>query len=183
MNLIEAFKQVGRDIKALVTRTDAIEKKIEELKKTGTATDPYKELEEAAGDVGMPPFKLPFYLVKDHENGGIYLYDFDTPPFFIDPETKEATWTGSFEWADSITSQSLLGFELFSIPEDMWDRYNDSKNKAEGNERRLVTRTFGSSEEKGLWYVDDDGHFQRLVDTVIELKKEIEQLKGKQNHE
>ena len=30
-------------------------------------------------------------------------------------------------------------------------------------------------------YVDDDGHFQRLVDTVIELKKEIEELKGKIN--
>lgn len=35
----------------------------------------------------------------------------------------------------------------------------------------------------GLWYVDDDGHFQRLVDTIIELKKEIAELKGNQNHE
>lgn len=183
MNLVEAFKQIGRDIKGLVTRTDSVEKSIEELKKTSTATDPYKELEEATGVVGMPPFKLPFYLVKNHESGGIELYDFDNPPFVIDPETKEATWLSSYEWTYDITSQSLLGFELFSVPEDMWERYNDSKNKAEDNERKLVTRTFGSDEEKGLWYVDDDGHFQRLVDTIIELKKEIAELKGKQNHE
>lgn len=183
MNLVEAIKQIGRDIKGLVTRADSIEKNIENLKKTGTATDPYKELEEATGDVGMPPFKLPFYMVKNHESGGIELYDFDNPPFVIDPETKEATWLGSYEWAYDITSQNLLGFELFSIPEDVWDRYNDFKNKAEGEERKLVTRTFGDTKEQGLWYVDDDGHFQRLVDTIIELKKEIEKLKGNQNHE
>ena len=61
--------------------------------------------------------------------------------------------------------------------------YDNGKNKGEGNERKLVTRTFGDTEQQGLWYVDDDGHFQRLVDTVIELKKEIAELKGKQNHE
>ena len=38
MNLVEAFKQIGRDIKALVTRTDSIEKNIEELKKSGTSS-------------------------------------------------------------------------------------------------------------------------------------------------
>lgn len=38
MNLIEAFKQIGRDIKALVTRADSIEKDVEKLKKTGTTS-------------------------------------------------------------------------------------------------------------------------------------------------
>ena len=38
MNLVEAFKQIGRDIKALVTRADTIEGKLEELKKTGTSS-------------------------------------------------------------------------------------------------------------------------------------------------
>ena len=61
--------------------------------------------------------------------------------------------------------------------------YDNGKNKGEGNERRLFARTFGDTKQQGLWYVDDDGHFQRLVDTVIELKKEIAELKGKQNHE
>ena len=34
MNLIEAFKQIGRDIKALVTKTDKNEKALEELQPT-----------------------------------------------------------------------------------------------------------------------------------------------------
>lgn len=34
MNLIEAFKQIGRDIKALVTKTDKNEKSLEELQPT-----------------------------------------------------------------------------------------------------------------------------------------------------
>lgn len=222
MNLTEAFKQIGRDIKALVTRTDSIEKSIEELKKTSTSSSTsttstdleqikqdindlkslkwfkdsnswsnygsdkprvWKELEEATGDVGTPNMNLPFYLVKDRENGGIWLYGLDNPPFYIDPETKEAAWRGNYEWIDSITAENLLGFELAHVPEDYWESYDNGKNKVEGNERRLFTRTFGDTKQQGLWYVDDDGHFQRLVDTVIELKKEIEELKGKQNHE
>ena len=34
MNLVEAFKQIGRDIKALVTKTDKNEKALEELQPT-----------------------------------------------------------------------------------------------------------------------------------------------------
>lgn len=34
MNLIEAFKQIGRDIKALVTKTDKNERSLEELQPT-----------------------------------------------------------------------------------------------------------------------------------------------------
>jgi hypothetical protein len=34
MNLVEAFKQIGRDIKALVTRTEKSEKTLEELQPT-----------------------------------------------------------------------------------------------------------------------------------------------------
>lgn len=34
MNLIEALKQIGRDIKALVTKTDKNEKALEELQPT-----------------------------------------------------------------------------------------------------------------------------------------------------
>lgn len=221
MNLIEAIKQIGRDIKALVTRTDSIEKNIEDLKKTGTSSgtgnastdldqikqdihdlktlkwfketnswnnhgseEPHvwKELEEATGDVGTPYMNVPFYFFKDKESGSINLYGLDNPPFYIDPETKEATWRGDYEWINSITAENLLGFELARVPEDSWDAYDDGKNKGEGNERLLFARTFGDTKQQGLWYVDDDGHFQRLVDTIIELKKEIAELKGK-NHE
>ena len=143
----------------------------------------WKNLEEATGDVGTPNMNLPFYFFKDKENGGINLYGLDNPPFYIDPETKEASWRGDYEWIDSITAESLLGFELAHVPEDSWDAYDNGKNKGEGNERRLFARTFGDTKQQGLWYVDDDGHFQRLVDTVIELKKEIEKLKGKSTDE
>lgn len=222
MNLVEAFKQIGRDIKALVTRADTIEGKLEELKKTGTSSSTgntstdldqikqdindlkslkwfekysswsnngseephvWKELEEATGDVGVPQMNLPFYFFKDKDYGDINLYGLDNPPFVIDPETKEATWTGNYEWISSISLENLLGFELKPVPEDIWEMYDNGKNKGEGNERRLFARTFGDTKQQGLWYVDDDGHFQRLVDTVIELKKEIAELKGKQNHE
>ena len=216
MNLVETIKSIGRDIKELLKRTDAIEKKIEDsntapadsvdltqirkdinnLKSLKWFEDSsswsnngseephvWKELEEAMGDVGVPNMNLPFYFLKDKENGGINLYGLDNPPFYIDPETKEATWRGDYEWIDSITAENLLGFELAHVPEDSWDAYDNGKNKGEGNERRLFARTFGDTKQQGLWYVDDDGHFQRLVDTVIELKKEIEKLKGKSTDE
>lgn len=216
MNLVETIKSIGRDIKELLKRTDAIEKKIEDsntapadsvdltqirkdinnLKSLKWFEDSsswsnngseephvWKELEEAMGDVGVPNMNLPFYFFKDKENGGINLYGLDNPPFYIDPETKEATWRGDYEWIDSITAENLLGFELARVPEDSWDAYDNGKNKGEGNERRLFARTFGDTKQQGLWYVDDDGHFQRLVDTVIELKKEIEKLKGKSTDE
>lgn len=216
MNLVETIKSIGRDIKELFKRTDAIEKKVDGLNTTSDSSVDvtqikqdindlkslkwfkdsnswsnygsdkprvWKELEEATGDVGTPNMNLPFYLVKDRENGGIWLYGLDNPPFYIDPETKEAAWSGNYEWIDSITAENLLGFELAHVPEDYWESYDNGKNKVEGNERRLFTRTFGDTKQQGLWYVDDDGHFQRLVDTVIELKKEIEELKGNKNHE
>lgn len=222
MNLVEAIKQIGRDIRGLVTRTDGIEKKLEELKGSGTSSSTgnastdldqikqdindlkslkwfkktnswnnyesdvphvWKELEEATGDVGSPNENLPFYIVK-RKTGGLVLFGLDNPPYFIDPETKVASWNDSdYEWANEINAYNVLGFELLDVGEETWELYNDSKNKKEGNERRLVSRAFGDDKQQGLWYVDDDGHFQRLVDTVIELKKEIEKLKGNQNHE
>ena len=216
MNLVETIKNIGRDIKELFKRTDAIEKKIEDSNTAPTGSvdltqikrdinnlkslkwfedssswtnngseEPHvwKNLEEATGDVGTPYMNLPFYFFKDKESGSINLYGLDNPPFYIDPETKKATWSGDYEWIDSITTENLLGFELAHVPEDSWDAYDNGKNKGEGNERRLFARTFGDTKQQGLWYVDDDGHFQRLVDTVIELKKEIEKLKGKSTDE
>lgn len=143
----------------------------------------WKKLEEATGDVGLPNQNLPFYIVKS-KTGGLTLFGLDNPPYFIDPETKVASWNDSdYEWTNEINAYNVLGFELFSVGEESWELYNDLKNKKEGNERRLVSRAFGDDKQQGLWYVDDDGHFQRLVDTIIELKKEIAELKGKQNHE
>lgn len=214
MNLVETIKSIGRDIKELFKRTDAIEKKVDGLNTTSDGSvdmaqikqdindlkslkwfkdsnswsnygpdkpHVWKELEEATGDVGTPITNLPFYFFKNKGDGSINLYGLDNPPFYIDPETKEAAWSGDYEWINSITAENLLGFELANVPEDSWESYDKGKNKGEGNERRLFARTFGDTKQQGLWYVDDDGHFQRLVDTIIELKKEIEELKGKIN--
>ena len=48
MNLVEALKQIGRDIKALATKTDKNEKTLEELKPTveALATNLDQVLEE-----------------------------------------------------------------------------------------------------------------------------------------
>lgn len=214
MNLVETIRSIGRDIKELFKRTDAIEKKVDGLNTTSDGSvdmtqikqdindlkslkwfkdssswsnygpdkpHVWKELEDATGDVGTPNTNLPFYFFKNKGDGSINLNGLDNPPFYIDPETKEAAWIGDYEWINSITAENLLGFELPPMQEDIWDSYNERRNKAEGNERRLFARTFGDSKQQGLWYVDDDGHFQRLVDTIIELKKEIEELKGKIN--
>lgn len=217
MNLVETIKSIGRDIKELFKRTDAIKKKVDGLNTTSDGSvdmtqikqdindlkslkwfketnswnnygsdvpHVWKGLEEATGDVGIPYANLPFYFVKNKEGGTIDFYGLDNPPFVIDPETKEATWAGDYEWINSISAESLLGFELAPVSEDSWDSYNERKNKADGNERRLVTRTFGDTKQQGLWYVDDDGHFRRLVDTIIELEKEILKLKeGKGENE
>ena len=200
MNLVETIKGIGRDIKELFKRTDAIEKKVDGLSTTSDGSvdttqikqdindlkslkwfkdsnswsnygsdkpHVWKDLEEATGDVGIPNMNLPFYFLKDKESGSINLYGLDNPPFYIDPETKEAAWRGEYEWIDSITAENLLGFELARVPEDSWDAYDNGKNKGEGNERRLFARTFGDTKQQGLWYVDDDGQRNRKIERKI----------------
>lgn len=49
MNLIEAFKQIGRDIKALVIKTDKNEKTLEELQPTVEALA--TNLDQVLGEV------------------------------------------------------------------------------------------------------------------------------------
>lgn len=49
MNLIEAFKQIGRDIKSLVTKTDKNEKALEELQPTVEALA--TNLDQVLGEV------------------------------------------------------------------------------------------------------------------------------------
>ena len=49
MNLIEALKQIGRDIKALVTKTDKNEKALEELQPTVEALA--TNLDQVLGEV------------------------------------------------------------------------------------------------------------------------------------
>lgn len=49
MNLIEAFKQIGRDIKALVTKTEKSEKTLEKLQPTVEALA--TNLDQISGEV------------------------------------------------------------------------------------------------------------------------------------
>ncbi|MGO5928497.1 hypothetical protein ACTQLX_02725 [Streptococcus pyogenes] len=49
MNLVEAIKQIGRDIKALVTKTDKNEKTLEELQPTVEALA--NNLDQILGEV------------------------------------------------------------------------------------------------------------------------------------
>ena len=195
MNLVEAFKQIGRDIRDLTTRSKKIEtdtatkiqniEKLEWLKSGASWAAIFEELN--GSEIGAPIVNLPFYIVRDKQTNALFFKGLDRPPFFKNPETGQIEWNGLFEWEYQINSETVLGFYMqqFTTKEE-WDDYNNSLNKKEGLERTIVSKNINEDDEiatNGLWYVDDDGHFQRLVDTVIELKKEIEKLKGNQNHE
>lgn len=195
MNLIEALKQIGRDIKDLTARSKKIEtdtatkiqsiEKLEWLKSSASWAAIFEELN--GSEIGTPVVNLPFYIVRDKQTNSLFFKSLDRPPFFKDPETGKIEWTGPFEWEYQINSNTVLGFYMqqFTTKEE-WNDYNNSLNKEQGLERTIVSKNINEDDEiatNGLWYVDDEGHFQRLVDTIIELKKEIVELKGNHNHE
>ena len=195
MNLIKAIKQIGRDIRDLTARSKKIEtdtatkiqsiEKLEWLKSYASWATIFEELNDS--EIGAPIVNLPFYIVRDKQTNSLLFKGLDRPPFLKDPETGKFEWKGVFEWEYQINSQTVLGFYMQQFTDKTeWNDYNASLNKEEGLERTIVSKNINEDDEiatNGLWYVDDDGHFQRLVDTVIELKKEIEQLKGNKNHE
>lgn len=70
MNLVEAFKQIGRDIKALVTKTDKNEKTLEELQPTveSLATNLDQVLEEVVTRVEFDELKKEIAELKGKQN-------------------------------------------------------------------------------------------------------------------
>lgn len=66
MNLIEAFKQIGRDIKALATKTEKSEKKLEELQPTveALATNLDQILEEVVSRAEFDELKKEIEKLK-----------------------------------------------------------------------------------------------------------------------
>ena len=70
MNLVEALKQIGRDIKALVTKTDKNEKTLEELKPTveALATNLDQVLEEVVSRAEFEELKKQIEKLKGNQN-------------------------------------------------------------------------------------------------------------------
>lgn len=70
MNLVEAFKQIGRDIKALVTRTKKNEKTLEELQPTveALATNLDQVLEEVVSRAEFDELKKEIAELKGKQN-------------------------------------------------------------------------------------------------------------------
>ena len=70
MNLIEAFKQIGWDIKVLVTKTDKNEKTLEELKPTveALATNLDQILEEVVSRAEFDELKKEIEKLKGKQN-------------------------------------------------------------------------------------------------------------------
>ena len=70
MNLVEAFKQIGRDMKALVTRTKKNEKTLEELQPTveALATNLDQVLEEVVSRAEFDELKKEIAELKGKQN-------------------------------------------------------------------------------------------------------------------
>lgn len=70
MNLVETIKQIGRDIKALVTKTDKNEKTLEELKPTveALATNLDQVLEEVVSRAEFDELKKEIEKLKGNQN-------------------------------------------------------------------------------------------------------------------
>lgn len=70
MNLVEAFKQIGRDIKALVTKTEKSEKTLEELQPTveALATNLDQILEEVVSRAEFDELKKEVEELKGNKN-------------------------------------------------------------------------------------------------------------------
>lgn len=80
MNLIEAFKQIGRDIRDLTARSKKIEtetatkiqdiEKLEWLKSYGSWAAIFEELKNS--EIGAPIVNLPFYIVRDKQTNSLF---------------------------------------------------------------------------------------------------------------
>lgn len=70
MNLVEAFKQIGRDIKALVTKTEKSEKTLEELQPTveDLATNFDQVFQEVVSRVEFDELKKEIAELKGKQN-------------------------------------------------------------------------------------------------------------------
>lgn len=70
MNLVEAFKQIGRDIKALVTKTDKNEKTLAQLQPTveALATNLDQILEEVVSRADFDELKKEIEKLKGNQN-------------------------------------------------------------------------------------------------------------------
>ena len=70
MNLIEAVKQIGRDVKALVTKTDKNEKALEELQPTveALATNLDQVFQEVVSRVEFDELKKEIAELKGKQN-------------------------------------------------------------------------------------------------------------------
>lgn len=70
MNIVEAFKQIGRDIKALVTRTEKSEKTLEELQPTveALATNFDQVFQEVVSRAEFDELKKEIAELKGNQN-------------------------------------------------------------------------------------------------------------------
>lgn len=70
MNLVEAFKQIGRDIKALVTKTDKNKKTLEELQPTveALATNFDQVFQEVVSRAEFDELKKEIAELKGNQN-------------------------------------------------------------------------------------------------------------------
>lgn len=194
MNLIEAIKQIGRDIKNILIKISGLQTDLAELKNKGTNDDDtiidtkildfFKSEEKTTSltSTGYNPFGL---WMRDNTTG--YIEFVDLSQLHEGADNFERFNSGELELATTLSSGTVVGVEIVSAQDE--EQANYWSNKLEHGQ--LLSCKFGDYIDQ-LQVIDKDNN-QRIsiIRSFLENQKRLANLeaeimelkKGKQNHE
>lgn len=193
MNLIEAFKQIGRDIKDILIKISGLQTDIDNLKNKDTNDDDtiidtkivefFKNEEKTTSltSTGYNPFGL---WMRDNTTGYIEFVYFDQLREGAD--NFERFNSGELELATTLSSGTIVGIEIVSAQDE--ERADYWLKKLEHGQ--LLSCKFGDYVDQ-LQVIDKDNDqrisiirsFLENQKRLANLEAEIAELKGNKNHE
>lgn len=193
MNLIEAFKQVGRDIKDILIKISGLQTDIANLQNKETNDDDtiidtkivefFKNEEKTTSltSTGYNPFGL---WMRDNTTGYIEFVYFDQLREGAD--NFERFNSGELELATTLSSGTIVGIEIVSAQDE--ERADYWLKKLEHGQ--LLSCKFGDYVDQ-LQVIDKDNDqrisiirsFLENQKRLANLEAEIAELKGNKNHE
>lgn len=194
MNLIEAFKQIGRDIKDILLKISGLQTDITNLQNKNTNDDDitvdtkivefFKNEEKTTSltSTGYNPFGL---WMRDNTTGYIEFVDLNRLREGADD--FERFNSGGLELATTLSSGTVVGIEIVSAQDEEQADYWSNKL----DHGQLLSCKFGGYVDQ-LQVIDKDNN-QRIsiIRSFLENQKRLANLeaeimelkKGKQNHE